>query len=378
MKKPTIRNILVPIDFSKMSIRAIDTAKRLAQRYNATVHLAHVHQLDYPAGFTAPMPPLMPFSLVNYEQDEKKRLAHELRVLADKHDLSRTNCHLLGGAPAFDEICRLANELPADLIVMPTHGRSGFKHVFLGSTAERVVQHSPCPVFVARQDKRQSKSGPSPSINTILVPVDFSDCSLRGLQYAISFAEKFAARIILLHAIQITYPYTSDRYALYDLSVVTSALQKDAERQMRTFVRVAKLSPVKFETAITTGQPASAICAFARRHHVDLIITSTHGRTGFKHVLIGSTAEQVVRHAPCPVLVAPSHPKVRTSSLARRAGRDRVMRRPVGSNGARKQKSLGPMILTRKDRKLAAHASPERRKTNKYRESHPHGGRSPG
>jgi nucleotide-binding universal stress UspA family protein len=365
----------VPIDFSKMSVQAIDTAKLLAQRYDATVHLAHVHQLDYPAGFTAPMPPLMPFSLVNYEQDEKKRLAHQLRTLADKYGLSRTSCHLLGGAPAFDEICRLANELPADLIVMPTHGRSGFKHVFLGSTAERVVQHSPCSVFVAREDKRRSKKGPASSINTILVPVDFSGCSLQGLRYAISFAEKFAARVILLHAIQITYPYTSDRYALYDLSVVTNALKKDAERRMRTFVRLAKFGPVKFETAIANGQPASAICAFARSHHVDLIITSTHGRTGFEHVLIGSTAEQVVRHAPCPVLVAPSHPKTRVSSLARRAG-GRTIKRQVGGNGARKEKSFGPMILTRKVRMLSAHASPERRKTNKFRESHPHGGRS--
>ncbi len=370
----TIRNILVPIDFSKMSIQAIETAKRLAQRYDATIHLAHVHQLDYPAGFTAPMPPLMPFSLATYEEDEEKRLVRELRALADKHGLSKANCHLLSGAPAFDEICRLANKLPADLIVMPTHGRTGLKYAFFGSTAERVVQHSPCPVFVARQDKRRSKTGRASSINTILVPVDFSACSLQGLRYAISFAEKFAARVILLHVIQIGYPYTSDGYALYDLSVVTKALQKDAERQMRDFVRLAKFGRVKFETAIVGGQPAFLICAFARGHHVDLVITSTHGRTGFKHVLIGSTAEQVVRHAPCSVLVAPSHPKIRASSLARRAG-GRTIKRRIGGNGAGKEKSFGPMILTRKVRKLSAHASPERRKTNKFRESHPHGRR---
>jgi hypothetical protein len=69
------------------------------------------------------------------------------------------------------------------------------------------------------------------------------------------------------------------------------------------------------------------ICAYAKDHNVDLIITSTHGLTGFKHVLIGSIAEQVVRHAPCSVLVVPSHPQVRMVNLAKagaRVGRKRV------------------------------------------------------
>jgi nucleotide-binding universal stress UspA family protein len=63
------------------------------------------------------------------------------------------------------------------------------------------------------------------------------------------------------------------------------------------------------------GAPMQEICTFAEEKDVDLIITSTHGLTGFKHVLIGSIAEQVVRHAPCSVLVVPSHPKIRIANL---------------------------------------------------------------
>jgi nucleotide-binding universal stress UspA family protein len=368
MKKPAIRNVLVPIDFSGMSIEAIETAKQLAQRYDAGVHLTHVYQLEYLANFTAPMPPLVPFSLASHEEDMEKRLAHQLGTLGDEHGVPRTNCHLLSGAPAFDEICRLAKELPADLIVTPTHGRTGLTHVFLGSTAERIVQHSPCPVFVVRQNSRRSKTRRVSSINTVLVPVDFSDCSLRGLEYAVSFAGKLAARVILVHAMQIGYPYTADGYALYDLSTLTNALQRDAERQMQRFVRVSRLSHAKVETAIITGQPAEAICTFARDRDVDLIITSTHGRTGFKHVLIGSTAEQMVRHAPCPVLVVPSHLGIRVANLVRTpAAKPRT-----ASNGSRKKKSIEPMRFTRKSRKMTTHPFPERRKTNKFRESHPH------
>src|SRR6266487_2269830 len=81
MKKLSIRNILVPIDFSKMSIQAIDTAKRLARRFGATVHLVHVHGLDYPAMFTAPMPPFQSFSVVDYQEQIEQNVARRLSDL---------------------------------------------------------------------------------------------------------------------------------------------------------------------------------------------------------------------------------------------------------------------------------------------------------
>ena len=83
---------------------------------------------------------------------------------------------------------------------------------------------------------------------------------------------------------------------------------------------------VKFETAFTDGSPVLDICSFAKEHDVDLIITSTHGLTGFKHVLIGSIAEQVVRHAPCSVLVVPSHPQTRMANL--KPDRHRAQKKP--------------------------------------------------
>lgn len=371
MKKPTIRKILVPVDFSKMSDDSIEIGKHLAHCNGATVHLAHAYHLEYPAGFMAPMPPLMPFSLATCEEDAEKKLAHQLTALAETHGLARTNCHLLCGAPAFDEICRLAKELPADLIVMPTHGRTGLKHVFLGSTAERVVQHSTCPVFVMRRNKRRrSKTAPG-SINTILVPVDFSKCSVRGLQYAIAFADRFAAKLILVHAVQTGYPYTADGYAMYDFSVITKALRKDAEREMQRLVRRTKFGQVHFETTIVTGQPASATCELARRRGVDLIIASTHGWTGIKHMLLGSTAEQIARYAPCSVLIAPSHPTARASHLSRSASPSMARPDRLAGNGARQRRAEVPKF-TRRSRKLAAYAFPERRKTNRFRESHPH------
>ncbi len=354
MKKLSIRNILVPIDFSKMSIQAIDTAKRLARRFGATVHLAHVHGLDYPAAFTAPMPPFQSFSVVDYQQQMEQNVARRLSDLAKEYGLASANCHVQTGAPAFDEICGLAQEISADLIVTPTHGRTGLKHVFLGSTAERIVQHSPCPVFVARQTGRRSKSGSAPRTNTILVPVDFSDCSRKGLQYAIGFANEFGAKVILLHATYLGYVYSSEGTAIYDVGALREAARNKAERQMRELVRAVKFARVKFETVLTSGSPVLDICVFAQDHDVDLIITSTHGQTGWKHMLMGSTAEHVVRHASCSVLVVPSHPEIRAAKSMRRCERSHKTKRPIANKKA--QRTLVERDkLTRKYRKLASH-----------------------
>jgi nucleotide-binding universal stress UspA family protein len=168
-----------------------------------------------------------------------------------------------------------------------------------------------------REKKQRSKTGRGLSISTILVPVDFSSCSRQGLQYAIGFANEFAARMILLHAIYLGYIYSSEGTAIYDIPGLHEAARKNAERQMRKLVRTVNFGSAKFETMFTEGSPVSDICAFAKDHDTDLIITSTHGLTGLQRVLIGSVAEKVVRHAPCSVLVVPSHPKIRLANLAK-------------------------------------------------------------
>src|SRR5262249_61606210 len=95
------------------------------------------------------------------------------------------------------------------------------------------------------------------------------------------------------------------------------------------------------------GSPVIDICEFAKDHNVDVIITSTHGFTGFTHVLIGSIAEQAVRHAPCSVLVVPSHPHIRAANLAKSAV-NRVVSQKESANAPRAK------AATRKDRKPTA------------------------
>ena len=182
-------------------------------------------------------------------------------------------------------------------------------------------------------------------MKTILVPVDFSSCSREGLRYAIAFANEFGAKIILLHATYLGYVYSCEGTAIYDIPGLQKAARLAAERRMRDLVRSFNFGAVKFETAFTDGSPVTDICAFAKIHDVDLIITSTHGFTGFTHVLIGSVAEQMVRHAPCSVLVVPSHPRVRVANMAKSAGAkaNRMARQGHSPNAQRGE------AVTRKD-----------------------------
>ncbi len=376
MKKLNLQKVLVPIDFSERSIGAIATAKHIARRFGSTISLVNVHEFDYPTGFLIPAAPI-PVSPIAYFEDAHKAAEEGLKDLARAHELGGKSYAQIG-VPIFDEICSVARRTGVDLIVTSTHGHTGLKHLLLGSTAERLVQHAPCPVLVAREKKpappAKGKAKPNSrnhsvmSFNTILVPVDFSACSLAGLTYAIQFAEKFAARIVLLHVVDLGMVVCADGNVFCDLDTVERARRKDAEERMVEFIRWASFGRVQFATVIKVGDAIRTICEFIEIEKVDLVITSTHGRTGFKHVMLGSTAEQVVRRAACPVLTVPSHPDVRgrhVNGETRRAEK------------AKNQQSLDLALsveaskqrASRKDLKLERHPSPERRQTNKSRES---------
>jgi universal stress protein A len=136
----------------------------------------------------------------------------------------------------------------------------------------------------------------------LLVPVDFSDCSLRALDYALALAERFGSKMILLHVVEpAVYPenYLVASPALDETN--QNLLESARERLVAlTHKRIGHRCPA--ESLVRMGRAHSEIPDTAKALGADLIILGTHGYTGLKHVLLGSTAERVVRHAPCPVL----------------------------------------------------------------------------
>ena len=323
MKKLAIKNILVPIDFSRMSIEGLETAKRLARSFKARTHIAHV---SVPVQGRALMAAAMAWQETPgaLAKAVREGLSSQLKELASKYGLPNgDNIHLREGVPVFDVICRLAAEIPADLLVVQTRAFKGVKRFFLGSTAERLIQHSPCPILVDRRSAARSPSkplppGPALRVERILVPVDFSTLSQNGLRYAIQFARHFSAKLTVLHVLDLGYSERIDLSTMEHLKGFPGAsvrqVLKKARQEMRKFVGSVALGRVHSEIAI--GAPVEQISDYALANDFDLIITSTHGLTGFKHVLIGSTAERLVRRSRVPILVVPSHPNVRAANLA--------------------------------------------------------------
>ena len=142
-------------------------------------------------------------------------------------------------------------------------------------------------------------------IRSILLPTDFSECANYALSYAASLARSASASIICVHVIEPVVPtvgYTgmTEPLPMTDLS---EQLEESAERELPKIGACDECAGLEIEEVIAHGDAAAEIVRVARERKVDLIVIASHGRTGLGRILFGSTAESVVRHAPCPVLV---------------------------------------------------------------------------
>ena len=142
-------------------------------------------------------------------------------------------------------------------------------------------------------------------IRSILLPTDFSDCGNYALSYAASLARTFGASIICVHVIEpmvstVGYSGMTEPLPIAD---ITDQLEYSAERELPKLAEREEVAGLQVEEVIVHGEAASEIVRVAKERNVDLIVVSSHGRTGLGRILFGSTAEAVVRHASCPVLV---------------------------------------------------------------------------
>lgn len=142
------------------------------------------------------------------------------------------------------------------------------------------------------------------NIHTILVPSDFSEYSDKAFSWALEMAEKWGAKLTLLHIVPTpSYPPMMIADGGFNPADYESSLKADAEKQVKEIASRVDRPGVSIDTKVLVGSPFHDICKIAEQDKSDLIVMGSHGRTGLKHVLLGSVAERVVRHAACPVLV---------------------------------------------------------------------------
>ena len=316
-KLPAIRlqRILAPTDFSESARAGVRLANSLAERFAASILLTHV--VESPVHISRVKPLTLARenrAALNLAETQLNRLVTE----GARPGVEISACVRRG--KAFHEITTLAGKSGADLIVIATRGQTGLKRVWLGSTAERVVRHAPCPVLTVPAGKPGARGKKLAPVRwkRIVVATDLSEFSVSALPYAAAFARQFDAEIILLHVVEPRFP--PPEVGALPPQVVEqneSAVAEDYLQRLRQEVLDDDLS---VRTLVRKGVPFQEITRLAASVDADLIILTTHGHTGLKHVLLGSTAERVVRHADCPVLVVRDLARIRRGkrSLRRR------------------------------------------------------------
>jgi len=294
-----LKRFLVPVDFSPRSKLALKYAGGLAQRTGAAIDLLFVAE---PAPFYSGLED-SPLALKQGEltQRAKKRL----RPLAATLPPATVDGGVFvrhGNAP--DEIVAHTRQRDVDLILMPTHGYSGAKRVLLGSTTERVLRQSPCAVLTLRLDahaggvRRGEKD--APRLSHILAPVDFSKPSDKALRVAVELARRFQSRLTILHVV--FSPPPPRRLAALAAELVSGALQQ-ARHDMAALAKKVVPEGLTVNAKVVAGTPRDGILRAAGELPCDLIVMATQARRGLERWVMGSTAENTVRYAPCPVLV---------------------------------------------------------------------------
>jgi nucleotide-binding universal stress UspA family protein len=306
-----ITRLLLATDCSKEAARAQEVAVFLAKTCQAKLDILSV--LEAPPG----MDPEYQVNQLYFDQLQKEAGKVVDRVVSEAGDCGvKTKSRILRGIPV-QQINETAQELKSDLVVMGTRGRTGLAHVLLGSTAEGVVRGALCPVLTVRS---VAKGGPPARITRILVPVDFSDCSLEALEYTIQMTREFSASVTILHVIEpASYGLDFTLSHAGDAQKTSDALEK----RLGEFTALLKGQGIPARHVLQSGAPGTAILDGARAAEADLIVMGTHGRRGFSHLVSGSVAEAVLRQAPCPVLTVkspkfgPGHTRVMPEAAAR-------------------------------------------------------------
>ena len=298
-----MRRILCPIDFSEHSRRALDHAVAIARWYEAAVTVLHVFSPVTVAAVGAAPVVFEPMVLAPVGRD---RLLADTKAFAAAESAPGVAIEAVvreGSTAA--EILKQAASMRADLLVIGTHGRSGFERLFVGSVAETVLRKSSCPVMTVPTRLPDAVRAVPVLYKRLLCPVDFSESSLRALKYAISMAQEADAHLIILHVLEHEFQNPADMASVVRAGMTIDDFLKERDEILAWRLQEAVAGATEFcrvESLITHGKPWREVLRLAGARQSDLIVMGVQGRGAADLLFFGSTTLHVVREASCPVL----------------------------------------------------------------------------
>lgn len=303
----TLRNILIPTDFSECADHALTHAVEVADRFDATLHLLHVvNELD-PDWYG-----------LTEAQEQAAELREQIRTTAQERlqEIAPTESHfdfetvvsLQLSFDVADTIDEYVHERDIDLVVMGTHGRQGLDRLMLGNVADKLIRHAPCPVMTVREEVPWTSDLEDVAFDEILAPIDFSEHSREALRISKAFAHQYEALLHLLFVAEKRVVPTFSDIGVPGVGVVEMDpdIVKNARQALQQLNDDIGGPSVESAYHVREGEVARDIVDFAETSGVSLIVMATRGLTGIDRYLLGSSTERVVRVAPCPVLTIPS------------------------------------------------------------------------
>lgn len=292
-----MKRILVSTDFSGTASAAFRPAVEMSRATGATISVLYVlDRLTYNTGY-----PYLDLSA--YQTRIESLAAQSLeRSIESLRELGATSVdgRYVVGTPHV-EILREARRLPTDVVVMSTHGLSGFRRFVLGSTTERVVRKSTCPVLAVHAAQPDAPF----KVRRVLFPTDLSSTAAEALPYAADLAGALGADLELLHVFEDPgrLPLLGPGYLMPTADEVQAFRSDCIERLVQAATQASRGDRHATWRVAEGEQIAETIVGHAKSEGFDLIVTPSHGRRGLEHMFLGSVAERVVRFAEVPVLV---------------------------------------------------------------------------
>lgn len=303
-----VSRILCHIDFSDASRHALDQAIVVARFFDAPISVLYVYSQPF-----LPVPAygmLTDVGTLTLSPEDTDRLRSDVEQFVAPARMAglQVNIAVEPGLPA-TRILATAKTLPADLIVLGTHGVSGFERLVLGLVTEKILRKATCPVLTVPPRAEGSAVVP---FKHILCVVDFSETSLKALATALSLAQEADAELTVVHVLEwpapatpgVTTPATPELGAsgVFDLERYRAVLEADAGERLKALLPAGVQEWCTPETRVLHGKPWAEILAAASARHADLIVLGVRGRNPIDLMLFGLTANQTVRRATCPVL----------------------------------------------------------------------------
>ncbi|MFO8028714.1 MAG: universal stress protein [Cyclonatronaceae bacterium] len=273
-------NILVPLDFSKLSLKALEAAQVFAELFDGAITPFHsfisLSELEIPEiASTEDMTP-------EYEELEKQLIEKLNKTAADHVDKKYLNEGMVHVGNPADAIIESAQNF--DLIVMTTHGRTGFSRLIMGSVAEKVIRFAPVPVVVLEETSRIKP------LKKILLTTDFSEYSLKAVPFARSIAEAAGAQLDIIHVISF-----EQFGSIPQIQSATDTRKKQMDELVDERFDDMR-DQVKTEVVSTQRSIHEKITNIAENGEYNLVVMATIGRTGLEYLRLGSTASNIVRH----------------------------------------------------------------------------------